>query len=355
EYCMWEGRKELKHLLGMDTWDGGTEKGQDGGTARYWNPAVIKNGELIPTGPEDFGPDIYTGFICDFIDRKAKNNESFLAYYPMAMPHGPYVEMPTRTKAGSNNPEKDSEVPNKQRFIEMNNYIDILVGRILTQLKESGVEDNTIVIFLSDNGTAITAKSRGVERGSHIPFIVAGKDVKQRGVTTEICDATDILPTLVDFAGAEYPQGYVSDGKSLKPFLTGESDTHREYIHACIGTTQLLRTKTHMIEVVNPILGAPRGRFYYTGDNHSGNNYVRAENLPEHQETFDMFMDLLQKKYIGLTKDHPYFKTKKGSAFLKGQTKESAANKHLHNHKDYVLYDESLTLDEATMWNGIDD
>ena len=89
----------------------------------------------------------------------------------------------------------------------MVDYIDILFGRIMTQLEVSGVAQNTIVIFTADNGTAVTAKSRGVERGCHIPFIVAGKDIKHLGFTSEICDATDILPTLVDFAGAEYPEG----------------------------------------------------------------------------------------------------------------------------------------------------
>ncbi|MCD6355516.1 MAG: sulfatase-like hydrolase/transferase, partial [Prolixibacteraceae bacterium] len=168
EYCMWEGEKELKELLGIDHWDGGREGNNR--VARYWHPCVIQNGKLIKTGTEDFGPDIYSGFICDFIKRKAREKKPFLAYYPMTMPHGPYVEVPTRTKRGSNEPEKDSKIPNMQRFVEMINYIDILVGKILTQLEESGVAENTVVIFTADNGTAVTAKSRGVERGCHIPF-----------------------------------------------------------------------------------------------------------------------------------------------------------------------------------------
>ena len=69
EYCMWQGLKEVKILLNQDSWEGGWEG--TGKTARYWNPCVIQNGKLIETTPNDFGPDIYTGFICDFIKRKA--------------------------------------------------------------------------------------------------------------------------------------------------------------------------------------------------------------------------------------------------------------------------------------------
>ena len=65
EYCIWESEKELKHLTGIDKWNGGRE--WNNRVARYWHPCVIQNGKLIETGPEDFGPDIYTGFICDFI------------------------------------------------------------------------------------------------------------------------------------------------------------------------------------------------------------------------------------------------------------------------------------------------
>ena len=339
EYCMWENERELKELVGIEKWNGGREANNR--VARYWHPCVIQNSKLIETGPEDFGPDIYTGFICDFIKRKAQEEKPFLAYYPMTLPHGPYVEMPSRTKRGSNDPKKDSKIDNEQRFWEMIDYIDILVGRIMNQLDESGVAENTIVIFTSDNGTAVTAKSRGVERGCQIPFIVSGKDVKNRGITAEICDAADVLPTLVDFAGAQYPKRFKCDGMSLKPFLCGETNSHKELIHSCIGTTQLLRTRNHMLEVVNPVLGVPNGRFYFTDDNHSGQGYVRAEGKSEHAEVRNKIQRILEEKYVGLKADHPYFK-EKGANWLKSYRSPKAIEKHLHNHKDFVFYDETI-------------
>ena len=80
--------------------------------------------------------------------------------------------------------------------------------------------------------------------------------------------------SLGDFASAELPEGYDVDGRSLKPFLTGRSDTHREYVFACIGETRLVRTRTHLLEVVSPILNMPRGRFYFCGTSHDGDGSI---------------------------------------------------------------------------------
>jgi len=105
---------------------------------------------------------------------------------------------------------------------------------------------------------AVTAKSRGVERGCHVPMIVWAVGVKERGPTDEICDLSDILPTLVEYAGAALPPGYEVDGRSLVPFLRGESDAHRDWIFSYIGGTRLVRSRTRLLEVVCPILGGPR-------------------------------------------------------------------------------------------------
>mgnify|MGYP000744815174 CR=1 FL=1 len=164
----------------------------------------------------------------------------------------------------------------------MNDYLDVLVGKLEQKVRDLGVYDNTVFIFTSDNGTAVVAKSRGTERGCRVPFIAWGGPVKQRGTTNEITDLSDILPTLTDFAGAELPAGVQVDGKSLKPFLTGAADTHREYILSCIGGTRLVRTKTHLLEAINTILGAPRGRFYYCDESHDGHGYQRVDDDPQH-------------------------------------------------------------------------
>ena len=118
-------------------------------------------------------------------------------------------------------------------------------------------DDVSPEMYGSDNGTAEIAKTRGVERGCHVVFVAKGKGIKARGMTDELTDLSDILPTLVDYAGGILPENYELDGKSLKPFFEGKTDTHREYILSCVGTTRLVRTKDYMLEVVNKVLGIP--------------------------------------------------------------------------------------------------
>ncbi|NWK54307.1 sulfatase-like hydrolase/transferase [Verrucomicrobiaceae bacterium N1E253] len=337
EYCLWEGPKELSRLPDSPTHRGAWE--DESTPSRYWHPCVVQNGRLVPTKKDDYGPDVFTDFLCDFMERSVKSGKPFLAYYPMVAPHGTRKGSPSTPKYGERGYLGGNKENNRSHFRALNDYIDVLVGRLEEKAKALGVMDNTVIIFCSDNGTASIAKSRGTERGCRIPLIVYGSGIKKRGASDEIADLSDILPSLVDFAGKKLPESMPIDGKSLKPFLTGESTKHREYIFACIGSTRLVRSRTHLLEVVNPILGIAEGRFYYCANKHDGRGYKRIDSDPEHRQVRRQFSQILDK-YPGLTKQHPYFQTKKGKRFLELYTKPKAVQKHLHNHKDYQFYDE---------------
>jgi len=339
EYCLWEGQKELDRLPGSPRHKGAWEDVST--TSRYWHPCIVENHKQVATTAEDFGPSIFTDFLCGFMERSVQAGKPFLAYYPMVAPHGTRGGQTTCPLYGEVGDLSGSRDDNPRRFRALNDYIDILVGRLQQKVRDLNVMHNTVFIFCSDNGTAITAKSRGVERGCRVPFVVYGADVAKRGATGEICDLADILPTLVDFAGDDLPKGYEVDGRSLKPFLIGQVDTHRDYILACIGTTRLVRTRSHLLEVVNPVLGVPRGRFYFCGASHNGHGYRRVDREPAHSDVRGHLDDVLAR-HAGLTADHPYFDQPAGARWLKAYLAPAARDKHLHNHKDYRFYDESL-------------
>jgi arylsulfatase A-like enzyme len=339
EYCLWEGRKELDQLPGQPKHEGAWE--DDSTTSRYWHPCIIRNHQVISTKPHDFGPAIFTDFLCSFMEESVQAGKRFLAYYPMVAPHGTrkgHTTCPIYGTPGEMAGPKD-EIP--KRFRALNDYIDILVGRLVQKARDLGVMDTTVFIFCSDNGTAVTAKSRGVERGCRVPLIVYGAGIEKRCATGEICDLADVLPTLIDFAGADLPDGYDVDGRSLKPFLTGRTDTHREYIFSCIGGTRLVRTRTHLLEVVSPILDVPRGRFYFCRTSRDGRGYQRVDGNPEHANVRSQ-LDAILAEHPGLTADHPYFEHPKAARWLTAYQSPSAREKHLHNHKDYQFYDETL-------------
>ena len=242
--------------------------------ARYWHPCVIRNGELMKTTAEDFGPDLYAGFLIDFIKRH--EDQPFLAYYPMNLVHDmagggipttPVDGIPGSNKGGS-----------LQGLVE---YIDILVGRLMEGLETAGLRENTIVIFTCDNGEN-GKKMHASEDGSRVPFIVNCPGlIQQRGATDELMEFSDIYPTLMEFSGASVPDGYALDGQSLVPFLTGATDIHREWITSYIATARMVRTKRWLLEAVDPVYGDSEGRLFDCGDAHLRSNYKDITGSPE--------------------------------------------------------------------------
>lgn len=128
------------------------------------------------------------------------------------------------------------------------------VGKIMALLKELNIDDNTLVIFSSDNGPEVTGERKfmdddstgpgfgtyysvgktlglkGAKRslyagGVRVPFIARWPGVVPAGAIdkTSVLNAVDLLPTFADLAGATLPSKYVSDGESIRLALTGET------------------------------------------------------------------------------------------------------------------------------------
>jgi len=105
--------------------------------------------------------------------------------------------------------------------------VDTQIGRVLTALEKSGLEENTIIVFTSDHGDmngshGLILKNVLFEECQRTPFIFAGKGIKSNVAdkSTLVCNGLDFIPTICDLVGIEIPKGL--SGVSLKPFLTGE-------------------------------------------------------------------------------------------------------------------------------------
>ncbi len=105
------------------------------------------------------------------------------------------------------------------------------------------------------------------------------------------------------------PKGSKFHGKSLVPFYTGATNSHREWLYGYAATSQLLRTKNYILEVVNSIMNMARGRFYYTGENRFGYGYELADGIEEHSEMRKKFDDIL-KALPAMTKQNGLLKGK---------------------------------------------
>ena len=210
EHCVWIGREDQERQ------------------ERYWNPVVWQNGERVERrGRTGYGPDVYSGFLIDFMARNAER--PFFAYYPMTLPHSPFQPTPDSEQPRSGR----SKYTDPARFPDMVAYIDKTVGRILSALDDLGLTENTVVIFTGDNGSPkdVSSRWRGrdipggksdMAHGAHVPFLVSWPGTAPAGLVTDhLIDFTDVLPTLADLAGARLPDRPI-DGVSFAPLLRGE-------------------------------------------------------------------------------------------------------------------------------------
>jgi len=211
------------HEAGFDQWCmwTGYETGVKASAKRYADPYIATNGKS-KTHEGKYGPDVYCDFLIDFM-RQHKDGPMFL-YFPMALTHGPFDPTPDAP-----------DVKGKQAFPEMVKYMDKLVGRLVAELDALGIADKTYLVFTTDNGSpgqsntrlgrvVRGAKTKMIEAGTAIPFVVVGPGVKQGVVTDALIDFTDIAPTFAELAGTALPKKHTIDGKSFAPLLTGKAD-----------------------------------------------------------------------------------------------------------------------------------
>ncbi|MBK1876103.1 sulfatase family protein [Pelagicoccus mobilis] len=130
----------------------------------------------------------------------------------------------------TDNPEARAELAQYYQSIAR---LDRGVGRLMQVLKDAGKYDDTLIIYLSDNGAAFPAsKTTLYDPGMRLPFIVRSPEQARRGVSTDaLASWVDITPTVLDAAGV-VPEGVSFQGRSILPVLDQESpEDWREEIY----------------------------------------------------------------------------------------------------------------------------
>lgn len=196
---------------------------------RFWNPLLTIDGEDKQFDPDDFGPDIVTDHLLEFMEEK--KGGPFFVYYPMILVHNPFLPTPDSESRKS----KDKQ----RNFEDMVAYMDKIVGRFVDKAKALGVEKDTLIIFTGDNGTnkAITSKlgeriivggkGKTDDSGTRVPLVAYWPGTLKGGeITRQLVDFSDFLPTFQNLAEAPVPEGI--DGLSFSPLLKGQEGTMRE-------------------------------------------------------------------------------------------------------------------------------
>lgn len=262
----WHVSLEHKHNtireFGFDhyqTWCIFDEKGEK--TTRFWNPYLMRDDRIIAAEIKDrYGPDVDLEVYLDFIKANAKAKKPFLAYYSTYLPHFPWEPTP-------DSKEKTYRAPNPAHkgdpkyFPDMLAYLDKQIGIMLQTLDDLGIAENTIVIFLADNGTdtglvnqwgegksIAGGKGTMTDRGTHVPLIVRWPGRIQAGSTCgDLVDLTDFLPTLCELTGASLPDAKIH-GRSFAPQLLGKPGQPREWIHIQHVDNRQVRNNDFMLD-----------------------------------------------------------------------------------------------------------
>ncbi len=195
----------------------------------YFDAPLEHNGKIVQG--KGFLTDDLTNKAMAFMEKHKKR--PFLLYVPFNTPHSP-MQVPdvwwSKFKDMSLEMTVPGEDPNFTRAaLAMCENLDWNVGRIMQKLKQLNLEDNTIVIYFSDNGPNAIRWNGGMkstkgstdEGGVRSPLIMQYPKVIEAGSKiTQIAGAIDLLPTLTDLVGIKHESKKPLDGLSLKPLLT---------------------------------------------------------------------------------------------------------------------------------------
>lgn len=212
---------------------------------KYFDPTIKHNGTFVKA--KGFCTDIFFTQALSWIKEKTNTNEPFFAYISTNAPHGPFIA-----------PEKYKEkyieqgYPEKsQGFYGMIENIDDNLGKLMSKIDEWGIADNTILIFMSDNGKTwggsnsvhgetFNAGMKGFKGGTHeggtrVPFFIRWPEKFKAGKKVNtLLNHYDILPTLADIAQVNTKDIPDMDGQSFLPYLQQdnyETDDRFRFVH----------------------------------------------------------------------------------------------------------------------------
>lgn len=197
----------------------------------YFSPLLEHNGKIVKG--EGYLTDDLTNHAVQFIEENKK--DPFFLYIPYNTPHSP-MQVPDQLWSKFKNKNIDNNYDYKDEksrqhakaAYAMCENIDWNVGRVSNKIKELGLEENTIIIFLSDNGPNGWRWNGGMkgikgstnEGGVRSPLIMQWKGkIKEGKKIEQIASAIDLLPTLADMTGIELIKSKPLDGKSLKSII----------------------------------------------------------------------------------------------------------------------------------------
>jgi len=196
----------------------------------YWNVPLLENEEVVerPADQKTITKR-YTERAVQYI--KDNKNDPFFLYFPHSMVHTPLFA------------HEDFLGTSERGFYgDVMAEIDWSVGQVVSTLESLGLDENTLVIFTSDNGPWLLMNEHGGsagllkngkgttwEGGMRVPGIFYMPGTVEPGIITGLGSTLDILPTIANITGAEVPAGRQIDGYDLSPTLKNKEESPRDH------------------------------------------------------------------------------------------------------------------------------
>ena len=213
---------------------------------RYFYPSMFRNNEPTTEDKGTYATDLFEREALRFI--RENQDHPFFLYLPFNAPHGSSsldpdirgtVQAPPEFLAMY--PEATTEQGKGRRgYMAAVTCMDDAIGNILQMVDSLDLENNTLVIFFSDNGGSSKADNSPLsgrkgtmrEGGLRVPCMIKwpGKIEKGR-VIENFISSLELFPTILDITGIEKPESLILDGFSIVPLLTGEKNLEREEMY----------------------------------------------------------------------------------------------------------------------------
>ncbi len=237
----WDSGRARRYLplqRGFDFFYGFANTGIDYYThERYGIASMFRGNQRVRE--EGHATDLFRREALRFMEESA--GRPFFLYLPFNAPHG----ASTFDKSTVQVPEKYLNLYGggrdwRRQHPALITQMDEAIGAILSRVRETGQENNTLVVFTSDNGGAGVSdngpfrgrKGQLFEGGIRVPFVARWPGKIPAGHTRDdFLSAMDLFPTFLAAAGAQTPQGVVMDGYNILPALEGRGESPRREMY----------------------------------------------------------------------------------------------------------------------------
>ena len=226
----------------------------NGGVQSYTNWNFVEN--ATATTSTEYTTTKFTDLAIDWVEKQTQPWFLWLAYNA---PHTPFHLPPNNLHYQGDLPSDDASIAANPMpyYMAMLEAMDTEIGRLLSSMSQKE-KDNTIIIFIGDNGTpnqvvqeysSSRAKGSVYQGGINVPMIVSGKGVSRIDATEDaLINTTDLFATIANIAGVGPAE--LNDSKSFETLLTTSHVNIRNYTYAEVGTDaggsdKAIRNATH--------------------------------------------------------------------------------------------------------------